>query len=178
MPRLFFSNSYFTDSVAQIRQLRKLGINVKIFSVTIGPALPKFVKELGDAAEYVVGSSSWEPKPILGHPGMKEFIEKYEQRYGEKPNYHAADGYAAMQVMGAAVKRAGSFDPEKVRDALASIAVYTVKGPYKANEQGFSTPTEGLTFQIRNGKRVIVWPDDMAEAKLLLMPKGEDRGKK
>ena len=37
---------------------------------------------------------------------------------------------------------------------------------------------EGLTFQIQNGERVILWPELAAEAKLLLMPKWEDRGKK
>ncbi len=82
-----------------------------------------------------------------------------------------------MQILEAAVKRAGSFDPEKVRNALASSMVYTVKGPYKPNEQGLST-IDGLTFQIRNGERVIVWPAHMAEAKFLPMPKWEDRAKK
>ncbi len=173
-----FSNGVYRDSVGQIRQLRKLGINVKIFSAPIGAALPNFVKELGDTAEYVVGASSWEPKPILGHPGMKGFIEGYEKRYGEKPNYHAAGGYAMMQVFEAAVKRAGSFDPRMLREALASIAVYTVKGQYKANEQGLSSRTESLTIQIQNGERVIVWPEDKTEAKLLLMPKWEDRARK
>ncbi len=94
-----FSNSYFTDSVAQIRQLSKLNINVKIFSGTVGPALSKFVVELGSTAEYVLGFSQWEPKLVLGHPGMKEFIENYEKRYGVKPNYHAAVSYEAIQIM-------------------------------------------------------------------------------
>lgn len=118
-----FSNSYFADSVAQIRQLRKLNINVKIFAGTIGPAVAKFVEELGSTAEYVLGFSQWEPKPVLGHPGMQAFIENYEKRYGEKPNYHAAMGYATMQIMEAAVKQGGNLDPERVRDALASIRV-------------------------------------------------------
>ncbi len=165
-------------AVALIRQLRELNINVKMFAGTAGTALPKFITELGSTAEYVVGFSQWEPKPVLGHPGIAEFAENYEKRYGEKPNYHAAQGYAAMQITAAAVKRAGSFDPEKVRDALASIAVYTVRGFYKANEQGVSPSTEGVTIQIQNGERVIVWPEHMAEAKVLPMPKWEDRGKK
>ncbi len=168
----------FHDSVAQVRQLRKLNINVKMFYAQVGPALPKFVKELGDTAEYVVGFSQWEPKPSLGHPGMKEFIENYERRFGKTPNYHAAGGYSAMQIFAAAVERAGSFDPEKVREALTSILVYTIRGPYKANEQGFSTPIEALTFQIQNGKRVIVWPAHAAEAEFIPMPKWEDRLKK
>ena len=142
----------------------------------MGPALPKFVEELGSAAEYVLGFSQWEPKPVLGHPGMKEFIEKYEKRYGVKPNYHAARGYEEFQIMEAAVKHAGSFDPERVRDALASIRVETIGGPWKVDEQGLSN-REGLTFQIQNGERMIVWPAHQAEAKFLLMPKCEERPK-
>jgi branched-chain amino acid transport system substrate-binding protein len=171
-----FSNSYFEDSVAQIRQLRKLNINVKILAGTVGPALPKFVEELGSTAEYVLGFSSWEPKPALGYPGMKEFIEKYEKRYGVKPNYHAARGYEELQIMEAAVKHAGSFDPERVRDALASIRVETIGGPWKVDEQGLSN-REGLTFQIQNGERVIVWPAHKAEARFLPMPRWEERPK-
>ena len=169
-----FSNSYFADSVAQIRQLRKLKLNMKIFAGTIGPAVPKFVEELGSSAEYVLGFSNWEPKPVLGHPGMIEFIETYESRYGEKPNYHAAMGYAAMQIMEAAVRHAGSLDPKKVRDAMASIKVETIEGPWKVDEHGLSN-REGLTFQIQNGERVIVWPAHMSEASFKPMPKWEDR---
>jgi len=172
-----FSNSYFEDSAAQIRQLRRLNINVKIFAGTVGPGLPKFVEELGSTAEYVLSFSSWEPKPVLGHPGMKEFIENYERRYGEKPNYHAARGYDGIHILEAAVRHAGSFDPERVRDALASIRLETIQGPWKVDEQGLSN-REGLTFQIQNGERVIVWPAHKAEARFLPMPRWEDRAKK
>ncbi len=173
-----FSGTRLDDAVALTRQLRELGINVKLFSATVGPGLSQFVEQLGSTAEYVVGNSPWEPKPhLLGHPGMKAFIESYEKRYGVTPNYHTSESYAGMQIMEAAVKEAGSFDPQMLRDALASIDVQTVRGRWKANEQGLST-IEGLSFQIQNGKRVIVWPATMAEARFLPMPKWEDRAKK
>ena len=173
-----FSSGYYRDSVAQARQLRELNINVKLFAATTGAALPKYIEELGSTAEYVVGYITWMPKPVLlGHPGMKAFIDSYEKRYGEKPNSHVAGGYAEMQILEAAVKYAGSFDPEKLRDALASITVQTIRETYKANEQGLST-IDGLTFQIQNGKRVIVSPAHQAEARFLPMPKWEDRAKK
>ncbi len=176
-----FSHSAYPDAVAQLRQLRELNINVKMFSGTIGPSSPKFIKELGDLAEYVVGRASWLPKPALGHPGIAEFAENYEKRYGEEPNYHSSNGYIKMQLTAAAVKRARSFDPEKVREALASMAVYTIKRPYKADAQGYSSRPNvigHLNYQIQNGKRVIVWPEHMAEGKFIPMPKWEDRGKK
>ncbi len=171
------SNAGMPESVSQLRQLRELNINVKMVAMLRDAETPEFAEELGSTAEYVVGHSTWEPKPVLGYPGIKEFIENYEKRYGEKPTFHAASGYAGMQITEAAVKEAGSFDPEKVRDALASITVQTVRGTYKANEQGRS-PMEGVAFQIQNGKRLIVWPAHQAEAKVLPMPKWEDRIKK
>jgi branched-chain amino acid transport system substrate-binding protein len=160
-----FSNSYFADAAAQLRQLREQNINVKLFASTVGPGLPNFPEQLGNTAEYVLGFSQWEPLPhILKHPGMKEFIEAYEKRYGEKPNYHAGNAYGGLQVTEAAVRKAGSFDNEKVREALATIEVQTIFGHYKADAKGLNSH-EGLTFQILRGKRLIVWPDKWAEAK-------------
>jgi branched-chain amino acid transport system substrate-binding protein len=162
------SNSYFADAAAQIRQTRELNLNFKLFSSTIGPSLPNFPEQLGNTAEYVLGFSQWEPLPdVLKHPGMKEFIAEYEKRYGEKPNYHAGGTYGALQVTEAALKQAGSFDNEKLRDALASIEVTTVFGRYKVDAKGMNDH-EGLTFQILDGKRRVVYPEKWAETKAKL----------
>ncbi len=96
-------------------------------------------------------------------------------------NYHSTNGYIKMQITEAAVKKAGSFDPEKVREALATMAVYTIKGPYKADAQGYSSSPNvfaHLNYQIQNGKRVLLWPEHVAEGKFIPMPTWEDRGKK
>ena len=162
------SNSYFADAAAQLRQMRELNLNFKLFSSTVGPGLPNFAEQLGKAAEYVLGFSQWEPVPdILKHPGMKEYITEYEKRFGEKPNYHAGSTYGALQVTEAAIKKAGSFDNEKLRDALASIEVTTVFGHYKVNAKGMNEH-EGITFQILDGERRIVYPEKWAETKAKL----------
>jgi branched-chain amino acid transport system substrate-binding protein len=170
-----FSNSYFDDAAAQIRQLREMNYNVKMFASTVGPGLPRFAQELGPTAEYVLGFSQWEPKPKLGYPGMQAFIDTYKGRFNETPNYHAGQAYASMQIFEAAVKHANTFDREKVRDALATIKVNTITGEWSVDETGMNDK-EGLTFQIQNGERVIVWPPDVAEAKAILpMPEWSKR---
>ena len=171
------ASAVFHESIPMIRQLRELDINLKMVGVLLHAQLAKFTEGLGGAAEYVVGFSSWWPSPLLGYPGIKEFVEKYQKRYGKLPTYHVTYGYAGMQIMEAAVKEAGSFDPEKVREALATISVMTIRGVYKANEQGMSS-IEAVAFQIRNGKRLLVWPEHVAEAKVLPMPKWAERAKK
>jgi branched-chain amino acid transport system substrate-binding protein len=171
-----FSNSYFADSAAQLRQLREQNINLKLFSSTVGPGLPNFSQELGSTGEFVLGFSQWEPLPqVLKHPGMKEFIELYEKRFNEKPNYHAGTTYGALQVTEAALKKAGSFDHEKLREALATIDVQTVFGHYKVDARGMNSH-EGLTFQILKGHRRVVWPEKWAETKAELpMPEWSKR---
>ena len=170
------SNSYFADAAAQLRQMREVNLNVKLFSSTVGPGLPNFPEQLGATAEYVLGFSQWEPIPaVLGHPGMKEYIERYEKRFNEKPNYHAGGAYGALQVTDAALKKAGSFDPEKLRDALATIEVNTAFGRYKVDAKGMNSH-EGLTFQILQGQRRVVWPEKWAETKAELpMPEWSKR---
>jgi branched-chain amino acid transport system substrate-binding protein len=159
------SNSYFADSAAQLRQMRELNLNFKLYSSTIGPSLPNFPEQVGGVAEYVLGYSQWEPLPqILKHPGMKEYIEAYEKRYGEKPNYHAGNAYGALQVTEAALKKAGSFDPEKLREVLATIEVHSIFGRYKVDARGMNSH-EGLTFQVLRGQRKVVWPEKWAETK-------------
>jgi branched-chain amino acid transport system substrate-binding protein len=160
-----FSNSYFADAAAQVRQMRELNLNFKLYASTVGPGLPKFAEQLGASAEYVLGYSQWEPLPdVLKHPGMKEYIEAYEKRFGEKPNYHAGNAYGALQVTEAAIKKAGSFDNEKLREALATISVHSVFGHYKVDAKGMNNH-EGLTFQILQGQRKVVWPEKFAQTK-------------
>ena len=160
-----FSNSYFADAAAQLRQMREQNMNFKLYSSTVGPGLPNFPEQLGNTAEYVLGFSQWEPLPkILKHPGMDEYIAAYEKRFNEKPNYHAGGTYGALQVTEAAVKKAGAFDNEKLREAMATIDVQTVFGRYKVNAKGMNA-AEGLTFQILKGQRRVVWPEKWAETK-------------
>ncbi len=172
------SNSYFADAAAQIRQLRELNINLKIFAGTVGPGLPKFAKQLGNTAEYVLGFSQWEPKPeILKRPGMRAFIAAYKKRYGVNPNYHAGQSYASMQVFGEAVKRAGSIDRDKVWRTMRTMSTTTIIGPWKVDDTNMNNH-EGLTFQILNGERKIVWPKKISEVNYKLpMPKWKDRAK-
>src|SRR5439155_1227856 len=144
---------------------RRYIFNIVAVAETFQKGAVHLAKQLGATAEYVLGFSLWEPLPgVLGYPGMKEYIERYEKRYGEKPNYHAGGAYGALQVTEAALKHVGSFDSEKLRDALATIEVQTVFGRYKVDAKGMNSH-EGLTFQILRGQRRVVWPEKWAETK-------------
>ncbi|HJT68436.1 MAG TPA: ABC transporter substrate-binding protein [Pyrinomonadaceae bacterium] len=52
-------------------------------------------------------------------PAIRKFVADYQGRYNILPDALAALGYDSMKVLGDAIKRAGSTDSAKLRDAIA-----------------------------------------------------------
>lgn len=163
-PDLVVGGTGGEDAVQILRQAKENGINPKAFYFTIAPVDPEFVRVLGDSAEYVFGTTEWEPS-LSELKGIDAFIEGYEAEYGEEPVEDAATSYGLAQVMAAAVEEVGELDDEKISKALRTIEVPTVFGSYKVDpETGVQTGKEIYVVQIQDGKRHIVAPDDKATA--------------
>ncbi|MEK7191209.1 MAG: amino acid ABC transporter substrate-binding protein, partial [Pseudomonadota bacterium] len=133
-PDMIIGGSYLPDSTAFVRQAKENRLYAKIFAFAVGPGLPDFGKNLGLDAEGVMGNTQWEP--TLKLPGAKEFSEKYKAKYGHEPGYHAGGGYGAGYVLEAAVKKAGSTDRNKVREALFALDTVNAFGRFKVDKTG------------------------------------------
>ena len=66
-----------------------------------------------------------------------------------------------------ALQKAGSLDPEKVRDALAKLDVVTFFGILKFDSRGLNVYKPMVVNQIQNGNLVTVWPTGLAQAKVM-----------
>jgi branched-chain amino acid transport system substrate-binding protein len=166
--------TYFEDAVAITRQMKTAGVNPKMHAVTVGGDLPKFHEVLRRDAEYVYGASQWLPElvtlraggliPIARqYPGAREFTEDYGKEFpGAGISYHAAQGYAACHIVLDAVKRAGSLDRDKIRDAILGFEGNTAYGAFKVDADGFQIAHKMVMFQWQDGKKVIVWPEELA----------------
>jgi branched-chain amino acid transport system substrate-binding protein len=163
-PDAFAAATYFDDAVAITRQMKELDLNPKMFGVTVGGDLPEFYDLLKQNAEYVYGASQWEP--VLKLPGQAEFLEGYKREFGREPSYHAASAYAGCMLYADAVRRAATLDADRVREALLALDTTTVFGQYKVDADGFQTGHKMVTSQWQDGKKVIVWPDDVATGKV------------
>ena len=60
---------------------------------------------------------------------------------------------------------AGSLDSDKVRAELLRLEFKTPFGEYKVDQDGFQTAHKMVLLQWQEGKRVVVWPDDLANGK-------------
>ncbi|PYM91511.1 MAG: hypothetical protein DME08_22160 [Candidatus Rokuibacteriota bacterium] len=164
-PDVLAAATYFDDAVALTRQMRELNVNPKMYGVTIGGDLPEFYDTLKGNAEYVYGATQWEP--ALNYPGNREFVESYRAEFKREPSYFAAAGYAGCLVYTEGVKRAGSLDADKVREHILKLDLRTPFGEFKVDPDGVQLAHKMVTFQWQKEKKVIVWPDDLAQGKVL-----------
>src|SRR5215470_14066118 len=162
-PDVLAAATYFDDAVALTRQMKELNVNPKMYGVTVGGDLPEFYDTLKQNAEYIYGATQWEH--TLPYPGNQEFFETYKKEFGHEPSYHSTAGYAGCLVYAEAVRRAGSLEADKVREALLKLEMKTVFGEYKVDQDGFQVAHKMVTFQWQGEKKVTVWPDDLAQAK-------------
>jgi len=163
-PDIIAAATYFDDAVAITRQMKELNVNPKMFGVTVGGDIPEFYTLLKQNAEYVYGSTQWDE--VLPYPGQKEFLSAYQKKFKHEPSYHAAAGYAGCLLYAEGVKRAKSLDADLVRAELLKLKIRTAFGDYAVDQDGFQTAHKMVMIQWQDGKRVVVWPDDLASGKL------------
>ncbi|TVP59899.1 MAG: hypothetical protein EA351_01140, partial [Gemmatimonadales bacterium] len=152
--------SALDDFIAVTRQMRELDVNVQMFGTS--GAVEPFREALGDDAEFVYGLSAWEPG--LPHPGIDAFVEAYRERFDQMPSFHAAGGYGSCRLFVEAVERAGTLEADALRETLLALETTTLFGPYAVDERGYQTANQGVFIQWQDGQKVVVWPEEVAEA--------------
>ena len=162
-PDVLAASTYFDDAVAITRQMKELNVNPKMYALTVGGDLPEFQDLLKQNADHIYGVTQWEPS--LSYPGNREFVDAYKKEFGREPAYFSTAGYAGCVIYLEAVKRAGTLDADKVRDVLLKLETKTAFGDFKVDQEGVQTAHKmGLT-QWQDGKKVMVWPDELAAGK-------------
>ena len=138
-PDLILVAGHEENSLNFIRQSQAAGVNPKMMVFTVGPPTGDFRKTLGKAAEYVYGVTPWLPDMEIGgdiFKSAREFDKQFQGRFGYAADYHVASGAADVLAFKAAIERAQSLDPKKVRDALAALDVETLYGRVKFESTG------------------------------------------
>jgi branched-chain amino acid transport system substrate-binding protein len=93
----------------------------------------------------------------------REFVDSYKQEFpGADFSYHAAAGYGGCEILVEAIRRAGSLDRDKLREAILGIDRSTVFGGFRVDRSGARIGHKALLFQWQDGQKVIVWPEDLA----------------
>lgn len=149
-PDAIFVPGYYTEAGLIVAQARQLGITMPIFGGD-GWEAPELIQIAGSALENTFYSTHYSPE--AADPLVKEFVKAYQAKYnGETPDAMAALGYDSAMVLADAMKRAGSTDPAKVRDALAATKDFPcVTGKTTLDEKRNATKG-AVIITVKDGK--------------------------
>ena len=147
-PDVLFIPNQFGECPLQIQQARAMGITAKLIAGDSfdTPDIPNLTgKELVEGAAFDAAFSPEDTSPIC-----QDFVKKYNDKYGVKPNSNGVLAYEAMSIVLEGVKNAATLDGQGVRDAMAAI-------------KDFKVPSGSITFDAnRNpikGAVIMVYKD-------------------
>jgi branched-chain amino acid transport system substrate-binding protein len=145
-----FVPGYYTAAALICVQAKQLGLNVPLFGGD-GWESEKLTEIGGDAVEGNYFSTHYSPE--VATDVSKKFVENFAKRWpGQKLDALAACGYDSALVLADAIKRAGTTDGAKVRDAIAATKNFeAVTGKISINENRDATKS-AVILQVVGGK--------------------------
>ncbi len=117
-PDIVYAPIYYTECALIARQAREMGLNVPILAGD-GVQTPELTKIGGKSVEGVYFTAHFHREMIDNERG-KTFLKTYEKQTGKPLDAFVAMGADAYFIILDAIKRAGSADSVKIRNALAS----------------------------------------------------------
>jgi branched-chain amino acid transport system substrate-binding protein len=168
-PDVILNAGHLQDALLVHKTLKEQNVQVKVYGYSVGPDTPEFTNTLGKDANDVYGGSQWSAAvKYHGAPGFyrtaKEYASAFQAAYHHRPDYHNAESTATCLAFQYAIEKAGTLDPQKVRDSLASLDVTTFFGLLKFDSRGLNIYKPMVVNQIQHGNLVTVWPQGLAEA--------------
>jgi branched-chain amino acid transport system substrate-binding protein len=155
--------------------MKDLKINIPLVSYGYGPIELSWRENVKDAGLYMISDTQLDPENtkwgdrIIGTPA--DFVRTYNKMFGYVPGHSEANSAGCGLAFQLAIEKAGSLDPEKVRDALANLDEMTFLGRLKFDKDGSRLGQPQYAVQVQNPdpnvKPVIVYPFQYAKAKLI-----------
>ena len=117
-PDAIFVPGYYTEAALICKQARDLGLTVPIFGGD-GWEAPQLIEIGGAAVEGTYYMTHFTQESTAAN--VQKFVKDFRAKFAdESPDGMAALGYDSAMVLGDAIKRAGSIEPSKIREALAA----------------------------------------------------------
>lgn len=133
-PEAIFVSTLPPEVPLILTQGRELGIPNSVPFIIPEIAVEQ-VAAAGTAAEGVITFIGW--SSLAATPGNQAFIENYRAASGTDPNAWAAQSYATLHILAAAIATAQSTDSAAIRDALANTTnMDTILGQFSFDEVG------------------------------------------
>jgi branched-chain amino acid transport system substrate-binding protein len=151
-PDAIFIPGYYQEVGLIVKQARELGMTMPLLG-SDGWDSEKTVELAGAAAlnnTYFCNHYSVEDKD----PNIQKFVTAYRTEYkNESPDAFAALGYDSGLIIADAIRRAGSDDPVKIKDALAATKDLQVATSKLTFDQRHNPIKGAVIIEMKDGKQ-------------------------
>ncbi len=150
---VLFLPDYYNKVGLIAKQVQEKGLKVRL----VGPDgwdSPDLVKIAGSAIEGGYFSNHYSPDDR--RPEVAAWVKKYKEKHGQVPDAFGTLAYDATNLLLEAIRKAGSDDPKKIREALASIRDFkAVSGKSTLDGNGDMIKSAAI-LKIEGGKQKFV----------------------
>ena len=148
-PDALFISALSVDMTQVIIQAGALGIPDTV-QLIVPDLTATEIQGAGAAAEGAIAFSGW--TSLSNIPGNQAFIQKYRAKYGIEPEPWAAQSYATLYILAAAIANAQSADSAVIRDALAQTMDFpTILGDFSFDPNGEAV-YDPIVLMVKDGE--------------------------
>jgi branched-chain amino acid transport system substrate-binding protein len=177
-PDILIVSGHSKGAATAIKQIADMKVDVPMLAMTHCEAAD-VVGKYGADANYTLCATQWAETMSYSDDlfgSAADDAKTFEAKYGYVPPYQAAESTASVQTFVDAFQRAGSFDPDAVRDALAATDMQTFYGNIKFDESGKNIAKPMALRQVQDGSLVVVSPTKWAAGEMIYpRPNWSDR---
>ena len=148
-PDAVFVPGYYNDVALIAIQARELGMDIPLFGGD-GWESENLLQVGKGAVEGHYFSTHCSPEDTS--PKMTSFVANYKKKYNKTPDAMAALGYDSAYVLAEAIKRAGTTEGPKLREAIAGTKDFEgVTGKFSLDAKRDAVKSAAI-LQIKDGK--------------------------
>ena len=148
-PDAVYVPGYYQEVALIVKQGRQIGLTMPFIGCD-GWADQALLTIGGKALDGCFFTNHFSPEDQS--PIVKNFVEKFQGKYGALPDTFSALGYDAARLLGDAIQRAGSSDSQAVRDALAKTAGFPGVTGQISLDANRNAAKPGLIVTVKAGK--------------------------
>jgi branched-chain amino acid transport system substrate-binding protein len=150
---VIFAPGNYTESALIIKQARELGIKTPFLGGDTWE-INEFISVGKADVEGAVLSTFFDNDAPLT-PMSKVFVAQYQKKYNKLPSGTAVLGFDGYMLALDAIKRAGSIDPGKIRDAIAATSKFPGASGYVTFTAASNDPVKSAVIkEVKGGKFV------------------------
>lgn len=173
-PDVFLPSSYTSDAMLFMRTAKQLDYNPKLLiAQNSGFVDPTFISTMGKDAEGVITRSPFNLDMAARIPKINEVNKMFKKHSGGREMTEVpARAFTGFLTLLEAINRAGSTNPEKIRQALVktNIPADQLIMPWygiRFGKDGHNQLVRGILMQVQNGRYCTIYPFEMAACEVV-----------